>query len=105
MIKNILFVALIFFTSFVFSQNKDSKTAELATSTTIKNNSTPKLVAFDKSGSSKNKDAIKNDVLSKPELKLFAINQINTTSKKNDSIILSEPKLIPYTGYKKEIDN
>lgn len=105
MIKNILFVLFLFFTSFIFSQNKDSKTTEQANSITIKNNSTPKLIAFDKSELNKNSNSIKKDTLPKPELKLFAINQINTNSKKNDSIIISEPELIPYSGYKKEKDN
>ncbi len=65
----------------------------------------PKLIAFDKSELNKNNNSKKSDTLPKPELKLFAVNQINTNSKKNDSVIISEPELIPYSGYKKENDN
>ncbi len=105
MIKNIFFVLFLFCTSFIFSQNKDNKTTEQSKSSTIKNNSTPKLIAFDKSELNKNNNSIKNDSFQKPELKQFSINQLNTTSKINDSTIMSEPELIPYTGYKKENNN
>lgn len=105
MIKNILFVLFLFCTSFVFSQNKDGKTAEQANPIEIKNDSTPRLIAFDKSTWSKNNNSVKNDTLPKPELKAFAINQITSNSKENDSIITPKPELIPYTGYKKGNEN
>ena len=105
MIKNILFVLFLFCTSLSFSQNKVSKTTESPNVVTINKNRTPKLIAFDKIESNKNNNSILNDTIPKPELKSFAVFQLKSNSKKNDSIIISEPELIPYTGYKKENDN
>jgi hypothetical protein len=105
MLKISLFILFVFFTSSIFSQKNDEKTKEQAKTMIINKNSAPKLIAFDKSEWNENNNSLIKDTLLKPELKLFAINQFDSNGKKTDSIIISEPKLIPYSGYKKENDN
>ena len=105
MIRTIAFFLFLFFTSAVFSQTEDSTTTDQVAGTTIKNSSAPKLRASEKSEVYLTNDITKNNSLSKPEIKSFAVNHSSTASKKQDSIIISKPELIPYTGYKKKKDN
>lgn len=102
MFKTTIFILFAIFSSCVFSQENDVKASEKANVQIIKN--TPKQIAFYK-GELNNNTLLNNDSIPKPELRLFAIDQLDTISKKADSIFISEPKLIPYTGYNKENDH
>ena len=65
MIKNILFIILLFFSSQLFSQNKEKHSTKLANDIAIKNDQATKLLSLDKSELNKNNDTIKNKILPK----------------------------------------
>ncbi len=102
--KNIFIIILLLVSSITFSQDKQSTSIAPVNTVKINNNSTALLVPFDKSEWTTIIGDIKKDSLIKPELRLFAVDQRHNTSIKNDSIIMPEPELIPFTGYKNDKD-
>lgn len=82
---------LIFFLSFTFFAFSQSNNDTI-------NDNTPKLISIEKKNSDLKVKTTTDKKTLKPELKMYSLNQVNSNSKKKDSIMLSKPELTP-TGF------